>query len=368
MNSLERHCSCKTVILRCLTLSPKNMQEVVVLDFNDLVKKEANLSEMIAKAFGDSQDCLGLCFVKNVPNLLPLRERLLKSASKLAHLPMQDLDAITHPESLYNFGWSHGKEVMNGKPDFAKGSFYNNPVFNSPACITTEFQKKYPGYGYDNIWPDAMPELEAYFMELAQLIISVGKLVAFHCDKYLNQAHPDLPISFLQNMIETSMIHKARLLHYFPIPKEVAVPSPDGSNMDSWCGIHVDHSVLTGLTSALYVDESSPSFHEIEKSDPKVQEALKDAGLYIKNRFDQFTQAKIPADCLAFQIGESAQIASRGSLVATPHLVRGAAYPNMARNTFAVFMQPNVEHELKPGYNFAQFTDDVFKRHYKEAM
>jgi isopenicillin N synthase-like dioxygenase len=342
------------------------MSQVVCLDYNELLKKDANLSELIAKAFGNSKECLGLCFVKNVPNLKDLRERLLRSASVLAHLPESELTKITHPESLYNFGWSHGKEIMNGKPDYAKGSFYNNPVFNTPACITPEFQKKYPGYGYPNIWPESMPQLESQFMELAQLIISVGKLVSFHCDKYLNETHPDLPTNFLQNMIETSMIHKARLLHYFPISKEDAEPSPDGSNIDSWCGIHLDHSVLTGLTSAIYVDESDPTYPEIEKTE-KVQAALKDSGLFIKDRFDQFTQAKIPADCLAFQIGESAQIASRGLLVATPHLVRGAAYPNMARNTFAVFMQPNVDHELKPGYNFAQFTDDVLKRHYEEA-
>jgi isopenicillin N synthase-like dioxygenase len=345
----------------------QQQKQVVVLDYNDLVKKDLNLSEWIAKAFGNSQECLGLCFVKNVPNLVELREKLLRSASHLAQLSEEELAKITHPDSLYNFGWSHGKEIMNGKPDFAKGSFYNNPVFDTPACITPEFQKKHPGYGYPNIWPESMPELRGQFMDLAQLIISVGKLVAFHCDKYLKEAHPDLPEDFLQNMIETSMIHKARLLHYFPISEKDAEPSPDGSNMDSWCGIHVDHSVLTGLTSAMYIDESDPSFPEIDKANPTVKKTLENAGLFIKDRFDQFTQAKIPSDCLAFQIGESAQLASRGLLVATPHLVRGAAYPKMARNTFAVFMQPNVEHELKPGYNFAQFTDDVFKRHYEEA-
>jgi isopenicillin N synthase-like dioxygenase len=67
---------------------------------------------------------------------------------------------------------------------------------------------------------------------------------------------------------------------------------------------------------------------------------------------------------LAFQIGEAAQIASRGLLVATPHLVRGAAYPNMARNTFAVFMHPNADDLLKPGYDFAAYSKDVWQRHY----
>jgi isopenicillin N synthase-like dioxygenase len=89
----------------------------------------------------------------------------------------------------------------------------------------------------------------------------------------------------------------------------------------------------------MFIDESTPEFLEVDRTKPQVQSALSSAGLYIKSRGDKFIRAGIPPDCLAFQIGEAAQIASRGKLVATPHLVRGAAYPYLARNTFAVFMQ-----------------------------
>jgi hypothetical protein len=82
--------------------------EVVILDYNDLIQKNLNLSELIVKAFGNTQDCLGVCFVRNVPNLQTLRSRLLKAASALAHLSTEELDAITHPQSYYNLGWSHG--------------------------------------------------------------------------------------------------------------------------------------------------------------------------------------------------------------------------------------------------------------------
>jgi isopenicillin N synthase-like dioxygenase len=67
---------------------------------------------------------------------------------------------------------------------------------------------------------------------------------------------------------------------------------------------------------------------------------------------------------LAFQIGEASQIASGGFLVATPHLVRGSSYPNLSRNTFAVFMQPNVNYKLTPELDFAEFTKQVLQRHY----
>ncbi|KAI8896893.1 hypothetical protein BC833DRAFT_621721 [Globomyces pollinis-pini] len=336
----------------------------VTIDYNDLIDPNCNLSEQIAKAFGNTPGCLGACFVKNVPGLQPLRKEVLLKGSQLGALPANELDEMVHPESTYFFGWSHGKEIMNGKPDFAKGSFYFNPIHEIPPIEDENFQSKYPIYGYPNIWPKSLPDMKDPSKELGQLIIKVGRLIALHCDKYLKESFDDLPEKFLQNMIDDSLIHKARLLHYFPISKEDAEPTPDNQNLDSWCGLHVDHSVLTGLTSAMFVDESSNSYPEVDRSNPEVAAALKDAGLYIKNKGEEFTQVKIPADCLAFQIGEAAQVASRGMLVATPHLVRGAAYPNMVRNTLAVFMQPNVNHELKSGFTFNDFTDEVVARHF----
>lgn len=34
---------------------------------------------------------------------------------------------------MYNVGWSHGKEKMGDKPDYAKGSFYANPKYDVAA-------------------------------------------------------------------------------------------------------------------------------------------------------------------------------------------------------------------------------------------
>ena len=260
------------------------VQTPIVLEYHDLINPNANLDALIEKAFGNSKDCLGLCFVSNVPSLAPKREELLRLASKLAHLNPEELKNMETPDSQYSFGWSHGKEIMNGKPDFAKGSFYNNPILNDPST-SEEYRKKYPTYGGPNIWPTkSLPELEYAFMDLGSLIVEVGKLVALHCDKFLNKAYPDLPSNFLQYMISKSITHKARLLHYFPISKEEAAPTP---NNDSWCGLHIDHSVITGLTSAIYFDESIDSFPEIDKSNSDIADI---AGLYIKNRDDSFTQ------------------------------------------------------------------------------
>ena len=85
-------------------------------------------------------------------------------------------------------------------------------------------------------------------------------------------------------------------------------------------------------------DGSIPPLPELEgHPDPK-------AGLWIKDRAGNTTQVDIPRDCLAFQTGEALEIITRGKFKAVPHFVRGAEPDkagNIARNTLAVFTQPN---------------------------
>jgi isopenicillin N synthase-like dioxygenase len=103
----------------------------------------------------------------------------------------------------------------------------------------------------------------------------------------------------------------------------------------------------------------------VTAEDSKDGHFLKEGGLYIKSRGETLTKVDIPLDCLAFQIGEASQVASRGLLVATPHLVRSIkGAPHLSRNTFAVFLQPNVDHKLTPDLDFDAFTKQVMQRHY----
>ncbi|KAI8825806.1 uncharacterized protein EV422DRAFT_514202 [Fimicolochytrium jonesii] len=361
---------------------PAVHDSLVVLDYNDLVSDSVDLTTQLQSAFG--AEGLGACVVTNVPGYVGKREKLLKLASALANLPQEALKKAEHEESSYLFGWSHGKEIMNGKADFAKGSLYNNPVYDVVPNADEEYKKKFPAYGCSNVWAEELPELKDAFMDLGGLIVKTGQLVARHCDKYLSKEHPDLPANFLESAIAESTTVKARLLHYFPIEEpakpETATTTADSTQPeDSWCGLHVDHSMLTGLTSAMYVDESEAgTYTEIDAANIAAQNAqmgrnLAQSGLYIKTRGGKFVKVKIPKDAVAFQIGEAAQIASRGLLVATPHLVKGAPIPAgsgmvIARNTFAVFMQPNVDHKLTADQTFHQFTEEVMKRHYADRM
>lgn len=145
-----------------------------------------------------------------------------------------------------------------------------------------------------------MPELENAFKTLGNMIVSVGMLVAKQCDKYVHSICPSYEINKLQSILEESRCCKARLLHYYPnknlimskdneindmkIEKE-NIPIIDcfdnNSNcmmnisksnfcipdeeFSSWCGWHNDHGSLTGLTSALLLNEEGEI---IETSDP----------------------------------------------------------------------------------------------------
>ena len=60
---------------------------------------------------------------------------------------------------------------------------------------------------------------------------------------------------------------------------------------------------LPGLTSAMYLRGS----HEVPSPDPA-------AGLYIRTRRHGVVQARIPADCIAYQIGEAAQARMQGRI------------------------------------------------------
>lgn len=227
---------------------------VVTLDYNDLVA-DVDLSEQIEQAYGHNG--LGVLTVKNVPEWLEHRERLLPLAQQFASLPEEILAKYVHEPSMYSFGWSHGKENLQGAPDYAKGSFYANPQYDRPVDNDALIEK-YPAFLHPNIWPtDDFPKLEPAFKQLGGIIVSVGALVARQCDRYVHKVQNSYSPNHLENIIRTSKCCKARLLHYFSAPVTDA-PAVEGQEGDfsSWCGWHNDHGSLTGLCSAMYLDEN----------------------------------------------------------------------------------------------------------------
>jgi isopenicillin N synthase-like dioxygenase len=320
---------------------------LVLLHYRDLLDDRIDLSDSIEAAFG--YDGLGLLVVEGVPNFAKLRKDLLPLAHKFANLPDEIKKKTVHEESFYSFGWSHGKELLEGKPDYSKGSYYNNPQYDVP-FDDPELIKKYPSFCHPNIWPkEDLPELEPAFKAMGQCIVNVGLLLARHCDKYVKKVLPTYKDFRLYNIIKESRTCKARLLHYFPLQDANGHHTFVDEKEDpysSWCGWHNDHGSLTGLVPAMFINSVGK---EVPNPDPA-------AGLYIRSRNGALVRAVIPPDHLAFQIGETAQIHSGGVLQATPHCVRAAQGPKaigISRESYAVFMEPmwSEPMDIPPGAN-----------------
>jgi len=255
---------------------------------------------------------------------------------------------------------------MNGKPDVLKGSYYANinPVVENPN-VSPALQEAYPEYYNKNIWPKAdeagVEGFESAFKDLGKFIFQVGCELAVACQPFalshLNDSSMSLP-----QLISTSNTVKARLLHYFP-PSPNAAVTEENDPVDNWCGWHKDHSLLTGLCSAMFLREGESGLETVPSPSPA-------SGLYIRTRGGDLTKVSIPVDCLAFQTGEALEVATGGTLRATPHCVRVGVAPGsnkVSRETFALFMQPDVDQHLSESCTFGQFSKKVFDEHYNDV-
>ncbi|KAL9296094.1 hypothetical protein ACSQ67_021990 [Phaseolus vulgaris] len=243
----------------------------LVFVFHD---KNADLSLKIEEGFGTNG--LGILSVTDVPGYPSLRRNLLQLAPRLAKLPKEVKEDLEDPNSRYNFGWSHGKEKLeSGKPDILKGSYYANPILDTPTTEVSLIQR-YPSYCGSNIWPrNALPELEVAFKALGMLIFDVGLMLAYHCDQYVSKGMKTHKDEGLESILRRSRCHKGRLLYYFPSQQG----DPDGNSLSSWCGWHTDHGSLTGLTCGMFTRDG------VEMSCPDSA-----AGLYIRTRSDQIVK------------------------------------------------------------------------------
>ncbi|RDX77907.1 hypothetical protein CR513_41893, partial [Mucuna pruriens] len=303
------------------------------ISFSQLQDKNSDLSLKIEEGFGPNG--LGILSITDVPGYSSMRRNLLHFAPRLANLPKEVKEDLEDPHSRYNFGWSHGKEKLeSGKPDILKGSFYANPILDTPTTEASLIQR-YPSYCGSNIWPkNTLPELEVAFKALGKLIYDVGLMLAYHCDQYVSKGMKIHKDEGLESILRRSRCHKGRLLYYFPSQQGIQ----DGNSLSSWCGWHTDHGSLTGLTCGMFTRDG------VEITCPDSA-----AGLYIQTRNDQIVKVVYGKDDIAYQIGETTEILSGGYLCATPHCVqaaKGEESSGIERSTFALFMQPDWDEKL----------------------
>ncbi|KAG6891076.1 hypothetical protein C0995_014165 [Termitomyces sp. Mi166 len=303
----------------------------VTISYPTLVSSPLTLNASIEEAFGSHPKSLGIIIVRDLPaSYASQREKLLKLAYKFAKLDESAREKYADPASSYSFGWSHGKEIMNGKPDVLKGSYYANPTVDAPTVSDKE-KNAHPEYYGNNI---CVPSL------LHRNLTHTNSRAGPDPDQKGVEGFEDA----FKDLGRASQTTKARLLHYFPPAPGISGPSDD--------------------EPAMYLQEG-------DGSEPTVISSPSPAsGLYIRTRGGDLTKVSIPPDCLAFQTGEALEIATGGKLRATPHCVRVGVNPvaqKISRETFALFMQPNTDQHLSPSETFGQFSKKVLQEHYKKS-
>jgi isopenicillin N synthase-like dioxygenase len=310
--------------------------ELVIIDYQDLVpssnlasssgtetrSSSSPLPQHIESAFGPHG--LGIIAIRHVPGLEQAKQDLFPMAHTLAHLPNDYLEEhLTDEASLYNVGWSRGKEMLNGgQPDHSKGSFYYCPTSDTPG--SHEERTKYPLSYPTNKWlppPQhdqeiVLPGFELAAKRLGTLLKEVVVHLARHLDAYCEERVSGYPANTLHDALQDTPKVKARLLYYYPQKHETTT---DAATTAPWIGWHHDSGFLTALAGEWYVnDHTGNVITDLEHVPPG-------AGLYVATTSNGGTIEEhhivLPPDCMAVQIGECTQIISGGVLVATPHAV-----------------------------------------------
>ena len=174
-----------------------------------------------------------------MPGFVAAKEAFLPLAHTLAtKVSPEFLEThLTDIASLYNAGWSHGKEKLgvDKPPDMAKASFYYNPITDLPG--TPADRATYPHSYPCNKWPEdkIIPHFQEKAVAIGILLKEACVMVAKHLDALAMRKCPSITPHLLYNSLKDTDKVKARLLYYFPL-KEVETDEnqPTEDAEDSW--------------------------------------------------------------------------------------------------------------------------------------
>lgn len=220
---------------------------------------------------------------------------------------------------------------------------------------------------------DEFKKLGCTFKELGYCMMDLGLRLAQICDKAIGGQE-------LQQSLLESGTAKGRLIHYHSavdkdfvreaakkigqakarngkvnkneqagLKQQGTEVSKDQSNdYDLWQQWHYDYGIFTLLTVPLFllsshqetlaaVNNDSPISSEHEFPSPRGHTYIQ----IFDPKKNQVFMVKAPSESLILQVGEAADILSRGKLRATLHCVcRPPKVDNLSRETFVVFLQP----------------------------
>lgn len=218
---------------------------------------------------------------------------------------------------------------------------------------------------------DEFKNLGSTFKQLGFCMMDLGLCLARICDKAIGGQELE------QSLLE-SCTAKGRLIHYHSILDSIVLKKAgrkrgslrrlanrkkdqvEDTNVDLngnevgpfgnsnlWQQWHYDYGIFTVLTDPLFILPScSPENTEEEPYALSCdQESPSPSGLTYLQIFDpsksKVQMVKSSPESFIIQVGESANILSKGKLRSTLHCVcRPAKFENLSRETFVVFLQP----------------------------
>ncbi|XP_010413168.1 PREDICTED: uncharacterized protein LOC104699547 isoform X2 [Camelina sativa] len=203
---------------------------------------------------------------------------------------------------------------------------------------------------------DEFTNLGTAFKELGFCMRELGLSIARICDREIGGG-------FLEDSLLDSCTAKARLIHYHSAADKCALRetaerinqsgkrksrvqstaeqevnrrngnSLNGSHFNLWQQWHYDYGIFTVLTDPMFLSSYSYQEYTLMGGHSYLQ-------IYHPSK-NKLYMVKTPQDSFIVQIGESADILSKGKLRSTLHCVcKPEKLEHLSRETFVVFLQP----------------------------
>ncbi|CAI9781196.1 unnamed protein product [Fraxinus pennsylvanica] len=297
------------------------------------IRRLETVSEIVMQNLGPTGP--GLLSIVGVPKASILRQALLPLARKLSLLNNDNRKLILKEHSL-------GSDVPLKDLDRIVSSFAMQMKYEQRTNGVNN--KKMEGEFED----EEFKNLGRVFKELGFCMMELGLCLARICDRVVG-GH-ELEHSLLQ-----SGTAKGRLIHYHSridnfVLKEAAkrkgrrisqvnlgneVKVCDEKKLDLWQQWHYDYGIFTILTAPMFM-LSNANF-ELECEYPSDHTYLQ----ILDPEKNRVLMVKASMESLIVQVGESADVLSKGKLRATLHCVcRPEKMENLSRENFVVFLQP----------------------------
>ncbi|KAI4349474.1 hypothetical protein L6164_010058 [Bauhinia variegata] len=317
----------------------------------------------------------GLLAITGVPNASELREELLPLARKLALLDHESRKRILKEHNL-------GSDVPLKNPGRSVSSFAMQLRYSDDRESTESKQASGVGHSlhpeennhdFEESCNKEFKNLGSTFRELGFCMMELGLRLAQICDKAIGGNELE------QSLLE-SYAAKGRLIHYHSLLDGLLLKEVDrsrscskkannnkrdqdylssrqkpsessnacdvkssGIHSNLWQQWHYDYGIFTVLTAPLFLLPSYSLTTETEES--CVEKCSSPIGHTCLQIFDpnqnKILMAKAPPESFIIQVGESADIISKGKLCSTLHSVsRPTKLESLSRETFVVFLQP----------------------------